>query len=171
MSNKKSSILRVVHYVVKLPRAPEFPEKLAVEGGLCSPSHFRPKHVCLRVSSNSSCLGMGYPSNSVMGKEEKHKIAQEGGGKSWKCLQQKKARSSARESSSVGRGCQPQLPQVLWAGCCESPLWWHHLCSVCSFSCESQVRVPGFAWNSIRDSNGCLIFPGGFLLLDVLSTY
>lgn len=71
-------IIRVAHYVVKLPRAPEFPEKLAVEGGLRSPSCFRPEHVRLRVSSNSSCLGMGYPSNSVMGKEEKHKTAQEG---------------------------------------------------------------------------------------------
>lgn len=81
MSNKKSLTLRVVHYVVKLPRAPEFPKKLAVEGSLCSPSHFRPKHVCLRVSSNSSGLGMGYPFNSVMGKEEK---AQEGGKKTLK---------------------------------------------------------------------------------------
>lgn len=38
------SIIRVAHYVVKLPRAPKFPEKLAVEGGLRSPSCFRPEH-------------------------------------------------------------------------------------------------------------------------------
>lgn len=63
-----------------------------------------------------------------MGKEEKHKTAQEGGGKKPKvpAAEERSQKFSQekliRGESSVGRGGQPQLPQVLWAGCCESPL-------------------------------------------------
>lgn len=91
-----------------------------MEGGLCSPSHFRPKHVCLRVPSNSSGLGIGYPFNSVMGKDEKHKTTQEGGGKkSRKCLQQKQgARSSARESSSMEKAQREEVVSLSFPRCC-----------------------------------------------------